>query len=106
LSEVELEWKDEVAVCVVMAAPGYPLAYDKGIPIRLPELDGLDSVIFHAGTGISEGQLLSTGGRVLGITAEGKTLNQAREKAYDLVTRIDFPKAHYRRDIGVKGLES
>ena len=106
LSEVELEWKDEVAVCVVMAAPGYPLAYDKGIPIRLPELDGQDSVIFHAGTGISEGQLLSTGGRVLGITAEGKTLNQAREKAYDLVTRIDFPKAHYRRDIGVKGLES
>jgi len=104
LSEVELEWKEEVAVCVVMAAPGYPLAYAKGIPIRLPELREDDSVIFQAGTGINEGRLLSTGGRVLGITAEGKTLQQAREKAYALVEKIDFPKAHFRRDIGVKGL--
>ena len=104
LSEVELEWKEEVAVCVVMAAPGYPLAYEKGVPILLPELKDHDSVIFHAGTGISEGHLLSTGGRVLGITSEGKTLQQAREKAYALVEKIDFPKAHYRRDIGVKGL--
>ena len=104
LSEIVLEWKEEVAVCVVMAAPGYPLAYTKGIPIHLPELQGSDSVIFQAGTGISEGQLLSTGGRVLGITSEGKTLQQAREKAYVLVEKIDFPKAHYRRDIGVKGL--
>ncbi|MDR3601858.1 MAG: phosphoribosylamine--glycine ligase [Desulfosporosinus sp.] len=104
LSEVRPEWKDEVAVCVVMAAPGYPLAYAKGITIRLPELKGHDTVIFHAGTGFSEGHLLSTGGRVLGITAEGKTLQQAREKAYALVEIIDFPKAHYRRDIGVKGL--
>lgn len=104
LSEVQLEWKEEVSVCVVMAAPGYPLAYTKEVPIRLPELRDHDSVIFHAGTGISEGQLLSTGGRVLGVTAEGKTLKEAREKAYALVDRIDFPKAHYRKDIGVKGL--
>lgn len=104
LSEVKLEWNEEVAVCVVMAAPGYPLAYEKGVPIRLPELKGQDSVIFHAGTGISEGQLVSSGGRVLGITADGRTLQQAREKAYALVEKIDFPKAHYRRDIGVKGL--
>ncbi|MDR3539454.1 MAG: phosphoribosylamine--glycine ligase [Desulfosporosinus sp.] len=104
LSETRLEWKEEVAVCVVMAAPGYPLAYTKGIPIRLPEFRGNDAVIFQAGTGISEGHLLSTGGRVLGITAEGKTLQQAREKAYELVEKIDFPKAHFRRDIGVKGL--
>ena len=103
LSEVRLEWKEEVAVCVVMAAPGYPLAYTKGIPIRLPE-NCQDSVIFHAGTGISEGQLVSSGGRVLGITAEGKTLQQAREKAYALVEQIDFPRAHFRRDIGAKGL--
>lgn len=104
LSEVELEWKEEVAVCVVMAAPGYPLAYAKGIPIRLPEVRDQKAVIFHAGTGICEEQLLSTGGRVLGITAEGKTLRQAREKAYALVEQIDFPEAHFRRDIGVKGL--
>ena len=104
LSEARLEWKEEVAVCVVMAASGYPLAYAKGVPIRLPELNGPDEVIFQAGTGISEGHLLSTGGRVLGITTEGKTLQQAREKAYALVEKIDFPNAHFRRDIGVKGL--
>lgn len=104
LSEVQLEWKKEVSVCVVMAAPGYPLAYTKGIPIHLPELQNQDSVIFHAGTEMSEGRILSSGGRVLGITSEGATLQQAREKVYDLVDQIDFPKAHYRRDIGVKGL--
>ncbi|MGI6119223.1 MAG: phosphoribosylamine--glycine ligase [Desulfosporosinus sp.] len=103
LAEVRLEWKKEVAVCVVMAAPGYPLAYTKGIPIHLPE-NYQDSVIFHAGTGISEGQLVSSGGRVLGVTAEGKTLQAAREKAYALVEQIDFPNAHFRRDIGAKGL--
>lgn len=106
LSEARLEWKEEVAVCVVMASPGYPLAYAKGVPIHLPEDIDQDTVIFHAGTGSHEGQLLSTGGRVLGITAEGKTLHEAREKAYALVDQIDFPKAHFRRDIGVKGLNS
>jgi len=104
LSEAQLEWNEDVAVCVVMAAPGYPLAYAKGIPIRLPEVKAQDVVIYHAGTGISEEQLVSAGGRVLGITAEGKTLHEAREKAYAIVDQIDFPKAHFRRDIGVKGL--
>ena len=103
LTEVELEWKEEVAVCVVMAAQGYPLSYSKGVPIRLPEVRD-EAVIFHAGTQISGGQLLSSGGRVLGITADGKTLQEAREKAYSIVEQIEFPKAHYRRDIGVKGL--
>jgi len=103
LSEAQLEWKEDVAVCVVMAAPGYPLAYTKGVPINLPETRQ-DTVIFHAGTGISEGQLVSTGGRVLGITAEGKTLQEARQKAYAVVDKIQFPKAHFRRDIGLKGL--
>jgi len=105
ISEVMPVWKEEdVAVCVVMAASGYPLAYAKGVPIHLPVVKNSDSVIFHAGTGISEGQLVSTGGRVLGVTAEGKTLQEAREKAYALVDQIQFPKAHFRRDIGVKGL--
>lgn len=103
LSEVRLEWKEEVAVCVVMAAEGYPLAYAKGVPIRLPEMKD-DSVIFHAGTEIREGQLVSCGGRVLGVTTDGKTLQDAREKAYSLVQKIEFPKAHYRKDIGEKGL--
>ncbi len=105
LSEARLEWKEGVSVCVVMAAPGYPLAYTKGVPIHLPELKEPDTVIFHAGTGIREGQLVSTGGRVLGVTSEGETLHKAREKTYAIVDQIDFPKAHFRRDIGVKGLE-
>ncbi|AET66403.1 phosphoribosylamine--glycine ligase [Desulfosporosinus orientis DSM 765] len=104
LSEVGLEWKKEVAVCVVMAAQGYPLAYIKGTPIKLPDNGTKDAVIFHAGTGISEGELVSAGGRVLGVTAEARTLQEAREKAYALVDQIDFPNAHYRQDIGLKGL--
>ncbi|EHQ87810.1 phosphoribosylamine--glycine ligase [Desulfosporosinus youngiae] len=105
LDQSHLDWKEEVAVCVVMAAQGYPSAYTKGVPIRLPVETDNNAVIFHAGTGFSEGQLLSTGGRVLGITAEGRSLQEARERAYALVNKIDFPKAHFRRDIGIKGLE-
>lgn len=104
LSEVKLQWDEEVAVCVVMAAPGYPSTYEKNIPLRFPENVDPDRVIFHAGTGVEAGQIVSTGGRVLGVTAEGNTLQEARKKAYDLVEHIDFPKAHYRRDIGLKGL--
>lgn len=104
LAQARLEWHKDVAVCVVMAAPGYPLAYSKGVPIHLPEVKNADSVIFHAGTGISQGQLVSIGGRVLGITSEGKTLYEARQKAYALVDKIQFQNAHFRRDIGIKGL--
>ena len=104
LSEIRLEWKEDVAVCVVMAAQGYPLTYTKGTSIKLPDYKAQDAVIFHAGTGIKEGELVSAGGRVLGVTAEAQSLQEAREKAYDLVSQIDFPNAHYRRDIGLKGL--
>ncbi|MDI6878728.1 MAG: phosphoribosylamine--glycine ligase [Desulfitobacteriaceae bacterium] len=103
LSEQRLEWTDETAVCVVMAAPGYPAAYPKGIPLELPtKVD--QGVIFHAGTDLQQGQLVSAGGRVLGVSALGKTLVEARKEAYTLVERISFPGAHYRRDIGIKGL--
>ncbi|WP_088225859.1 phosphoribosylamine--glycine ligase [Desulfosporosinus sp. FKB] len=104
LSEVKLEWKNEAAVCVVMAAPGYPAKYPKGIPIHLSETTDKDSVIFHAGTERKNGMLESSGGRVLGVTAAGKTLQEARAKAYALAETVDFPGAHFRRDIGVKGL--
>lgn len=103
LSEQRLEWTDETAVCVVMAAPGYPAAYPKGIPLELPtKVD--QGVIFHAGADLQQGQLVSAGGRVLGVSALGKTLVEARKEAYTLVERISFPGAHYRRDIGIKGL--
>ncbi len=103
LSEQRLQWTDETAVCVVMAAPGYPAAYPKEIPLELPTKVN-QGVIFHAGTDLQQGQLVSAGGRVLGVSALGKTLVEARNEAYTLVERISFPGAHYRRDIGIKGL--
>ena len=103
LESLRLEWNEEASVCVVMAAPGYPAAYTKEIPIRLPESKE-DAVIFHAGTEIRESRLVSSGGRVLGVTGSGRTFQEAREKAYELVESIDFPRAHFRRDIGLKGM--
>lgn len=105
LSELELKWKEGASICIVMAAPGYPSAYSKGIPIILPTSFGKGEVIFHAGTSVSnQGELTSSGGRVLGVTVLGKDLKEARTAGYALVDRVSFPDAHYRRDIGIKGL--
>jgi phosphoribosylamine--glycine ligase len=104
LAEMELKWSDKMAVCVVMAAPGYPQTYEKGIPLQLPLVQASDGVIFHAGTAYKDGQLVSSGGRVLGVTSWGQNLVEARKNTYALVAKIDFPNGHYRRDIGVKGL--
>ena len=102
LSQVNIEWKDEATACVVMASGGYPLAYKKGI-----EISGLDdngqisgAEIFHAGTKLENGKFYTNGGRVLGVTAEAKTLDEALEKAYAAVSKISFDGAHYRKDIG------
>lgn len=102
LSQVNIEWKDEATACVVMASGGYPLAYKKGI-----EINGLDengqisgAEIFHAGTKLENGKFYTNGGRVLGVTAEAKTLDEALEKAYAAVSKISFEGAHYRKDIG------
>lgn len=105
LGDLELQWKQETSVCIVMAAPGYPLAYKKDIPIELPEPLNQGEVIFHAGTSLSQdGKLHSSGGRVLGVTVIGKDLKEARILGYTLVEKINFPNAHYRKDIGIKGL--
>ncbi|CAA7600984.1 phosphoribosylamine-glycine ligase [Acididesulfobacillus acetoxydans] len=104
LSGRELTWSGEAAVCVVMAAPGYPSAYPKGIPIGLPVTLASGEAVFQAGTELRDGQPVSCGGRVLAVTALGGTLAEARERAYGLVGKIDFPGAHFRTDIGVKGL--
>ncbi|MDR3271236.1 MAG: phosphoribosylamine--glycine ligase [Peptococcaceae bacterium] len=107
LSTVAIEWREEVAVCVVMAAPGYPQAYPKRIPLHIPEVASAAGVVFHAGTAWDdESGCVSDGGRVLGVTATGKTLTEARMNAYVLVEKIGFPGAHFRWDIGVKGLGS
>jgi phosphoribosylamine---glycine ligase len=96
-------WKSEAAVCVVMASGGYPGKYATGKMI-----EGLDRVnnatVFHAGTRLENGQTVTAGGRVLGVTALGPTLAAARDFAYAAVSQIHFEGAHFRRDIAAKGL--
>ena len=101
-----LKWYDAHAACVVMAAGGYPGPYPKGLPI-----DGLeaaaeenDAVVFHAGTALRESAIVTAGGRVLGVTARGKDLRSAVDRAYATVAHIHFKDAHYRRDIGARAL--
>lgn len=105
LGDPNLKWHEQPAVCVVMAAPGYPGNYAKGIPLGLPSVQDDNIIIFHAGTAFQEGKIVSSGGRVLGITARGASVSEARQRAYDLIAKIDFVDAHYRTDIGLKALE-
>ncbi|HWC29478.1 MAG TPA: phosphoribosylamine--glycine ligase [Dehalococcoidia bacterium] len=103
LAGVPVEWSEDASVCVVMASGGYPGSYPTGLPITgLDDVDP-DVVVFHAGTRRREdGALITAGGRVLGVTATGPTLEDARRKAYANVERIHFEGAHYRRDIGLR----
>lgn len=102
LADQPVEWTDEAAACVVMASGGYPASYPKGLEITgLDENGQLPGVtVYHAGTALKDGNLVTSGGRVLGVTALGKTLDEALEKAYAGVEKIHFDGAHYRRDIG------
>lgn len=101
LNEIDIQWADNAACCVVMASGGYPMAYEKG-----KEITGLDdvteSVVFHAGTAVKDGKIVTNGGRVLGITATAPTLDEAIKKSYADVEKIHFDQAHYRNDIGIK----
>ncbi|GAU75506.1 phosphoribosylamine--glycine ligase [Fusibacter sp. 3D3] len=101
LDQIELKWKPEHAVCVIIASEGYPDAYEKGIEIKgTHEVE--NATVYHCGTKSSEDKLLSNGGRVLGVTALGNTLEQAQKSAYEAAKCIDFPKSFYRTDIGDK----
>lgn len=101
LDEMDIRWRDEAACCVVMASGGYPKSYAKGKPIT--GLDRVqDSFVYHAGTAVKDGQTVTNGGRVLGVTATAPTLEEAIQKAYGDVHRISFENAHFRNDIGVK----
>ena len=103
LDQVELEFEDNAAVCVVLASDGYPEKYEKGFPISgLEAFDGKkDYFVFHAGTKKGEnGQILTNGGRVLGVTATGKDLKEARRKAYEATGWISFENKYMRTDIG------
>ncbi len=101
LNTVTLEWDPRSAVCVVMASGGYPGKYSKGVLIG--GIDNVqDAVVYHAGTAVKEGALVTNGGRVLGITALGDDIVQARTKAYGEVGKVRFDGAQYRTDIGIK----
>ena len=104
LDSIQIEWEDSVCVCVVMASGGYPAKYETG-----KEITGLDSfdhsddiIVFHAGTKLENEKYYTAGGRVLGVTAVANSFDAAIQKSYDTVSKIDFEKAQYRKDIGIK----
>lgn len=103
LDAIDLQFEDNAAVCVVLASDGYPVSYEKGFEIKgLENFDGKeDYFCFHAGTKLEEdGKIVTNGGRVLGITALGTDLKEARRKAYEAVEWVDFANRYMRRDIG------
>ncbi|HET7211359.1 MAG TPA: phosphoribosylamine--glycine ligase [Methyloceanibacter sp.] len=106
LADITLDWHDDAALCVVMAARGYPGAYAKGSEIKGLEDAGRDShvQIFHAGTRREGDRILADGGRVLGVTARGDTIAKAKSRAYAAIDQIDWPGGLYRSDIGWRAL--
>ncbi len=106
LNEINADWSTEPAVCVVMASGGYPKDYEKGYEINgITEADKIPGVkVFHAGTATVDKTTVNTGGRVLGVTARGKDLEETIERAYEAVKKIYWTNAHFRKDIGAKAL--
>jgi phosphoribosylamine--glycine ligase len=109
LGKVSLTWSPEIAMVVVMASEGYPGSYRKGTVIK--NIDKAEQVspavkIFHAGTALDgDGHLVAVGGRVLGVTAKGKDIQEARSRAYGAVDVVDWPEGFFRRDIGWRALK-
>ncbi|CUH88516.1 Phosphoribosylamine--glycine ligase [Phaeobacter sp. CECT 5382] len=107
LAEAQVNWGDDHAITVVMAANGYPGAYEKGSVIKgldaLPEDSA--NMVFHAGTASKDGKIVATGGRVLNVTARGNSLKEARDRAYAMTDQIDWPDGFFRRDIGWRALD-
>lgn len=106
LAEAKVNWADDHALCVVMAAKGYPGAYQKGTVIG--GLNGLPedskNMVFHAGTAVADGRVVASGGRVLTVTARGDSLAEAQTRAYAIVDQVDWPEGFVRRDIGWRAL--
>ena len=102
LDQVDLQFEDNAAVCVVLASEGYPVSYEKGYPIRglenFKDRDGY--YVFHAGTKKKDGQIVTNGGRVLGVVAKGEDLKKARANAYEAIKLVEFDNKYYRHDIG------
>ncbi len=104
LDEINIEWYDNAAVCVILASGGYPVSYEKGYTITgLEEIAKKENtIVFHSGTAKKDGKFITSGGRVLGITGIGNTIEEAIQTAYEGVKIVDFDKKHFRTDIGKK----
>ena len=106
LDQAELEWYDEAAVCVIMASGGYPASSEKGVPIHgLDDIAAEEAIVFHSGTAVKDDQVVTNGGRVLGVTAKDATIKGAIDKAYAAVEKITFDHMQFRRDIGARALK-
>jgi len=107
LKDVQVSWKDDTAVCVVISSKGYPGTYEKGKEIiGLDELKGKrGTMIFHSGTSLNKGKLVTSGGRVLGVTSLGKDIQTARQNAYKAIEKIHFEGMHFRTDIADKAIK-
>ena len=109
LADTQVKFKNESAACVILASGGYPEHYEKGKEITGLEngqVPGSDVVVYHAGTAEKDGKLVTSGGRVLGVSATAPTLEQALEKAYAASEQIHFDKLHKRADIGRRALNA
>lgn len=106
IEEVEIEWHDGVSICVIMASKGYPDKYEKGLPVfGLEALKSVNNVqVFHAGTAIKDGKVVTNGGRVLGVTILERDLEKAQKNVYEAIKKLSFDGAHYRKDIGTKAI--
>ena len=102
LDQIDLQFEDNAAVCVVLASDGYPVSYKKGFEIKgLENFENKEGYyVFHAGTKLDNGKIVTNGGRVLGVTAKGKDLKEARANAYEATKLIDFENKYMRNDIG------
>lgn len=102
LDQVEVKWSDDHVACLVLASGGYPGKYDKGIEIKNIDKVSDDIVVFHAGTALKDGKLVTNGGRVLNVCARGANLQEALAKVYETATIITFDGMYYRHDIGLR----
>ena len=106
LADVPIRWKDGAAVCVVLASGGYPGHYEKGQEIHgLADAEAMGALVFHAGTAMKAGKLVTNGGRVLGVVGRGADISSAVDAAYAAATKISFKDAYYRKDIAHRALE-
>jgi phosphoribosylamine--glycine ligase len=107
LSDINIEWNNDPAVCVVLSSSGYPGQYRKGDVIAgIDEANKMEGVhVFHAGTAFKDDQIVTAGGRVLGVTAIGKDIATAKSRAYEAAEKIHYDGMHYRKDIADRALK-